>query len=167
MGKMRLFNLIGFLIIICGFFAIPLSNWKISPIYFFWLGFLLIFSRRQSTIKISPWRKWALLGLLLNVLGNLIELLFYIDLINPFLPKSHFISFTLSLAINRLVSPVTFLLGVVFPYKKTILHDGSVLFQFDFYRKTLEIFLDVIAYILFAVVIGKLIASKRLKGVEK
>jgi len=167
MGKDRLFNLIGFLIIICGFFAIPLSDWKVSPIYFFWLGFLLIFSRKQSTMKISPWRKWALLGLLLNVFGNLITLLFYIDLIYPFLSKSHFISYTLSLAIHRLVSPVSFLLEIVFPYKKTIIYDGSVLFQFDLFRRTLEIFLDVFVYILFAVVIGKLISSKKIKGVEK
>ncbi len=61
------------------------------------------------------------------------------------------------------VTPIKQISLILFPYESIRLPNGSVMVMIPFFRMTLAEFLDILFYIIIAVIIGKLIAGKRKK----
>ncbi len=66
-------NIVGFIIILFGFFAPFVSNGLLDSVWFFWIGFFL-FLHPVKYIKVSAKNlKWARKGLLANMIVILIH----------------------------------------------------------------------------------------------
>lgn len=157
-------NFIGFLIIICGFFApFLLSEGKIPSIFFFWIGFLLLLWSNKYFRK-AVWPKWARIGLILNILGMSFLFLLTELVLNTPLSSSHFAFILLTIA-NWIFNPISNVFEFLYPYKQTIMPDGSIRFSISFLRGTVTSFFNVLVYIGIGIIFGRFI-SKRLSKVK-
>ena len=150
--------IVGILTIIFGFAAPFLSRGELPPILFFWIGFLLLLRPSKYFRSTSEWPNWARIGLFIHILGSALILLYSYILIYTFLSRSDLAGLSLRLA-NSLINPISSLITYLFPYPHFIMPDGAVQIHISFIRGTLTSFLDVSAYLVFAVIAGKLINS--------
>jgi len=151
-------NIFGFLIIICGFAAPFLSGGQIPSTFFFWAGFLLLLWPNRYLPKTSFWPKWARVGVVLNILGTLVLLLFVYTITHI---SSGYFAFLIVKVASFLFNPISTISDFLFPYDQVTMPDGSARFTVSFIRATVTSFCDVLAYILIGVALGKLILMKQ------
>ncbi len=160
-------NFLGFLIIICGFLAPFLSGGKMPSIFFFWVGFLLLFLPNKYFPKASGWLKWARIGLLLNVVGTLFLILFNVLAVYTSLFSSYLAHILLRGA-GWILKPISGIFEILFPYNQSYnqvkMPDGGIIvvstITINFLRDTLTTFFDVLVYIGIGIALGKLILKK-------
>ena len=157
-----MYPIIGILIILFGFIAPFISDGKLNSTLFFWIGFLLLVSPVRIRSPATYWLGWAKVGLVTNILGGIISLIYSQVLLNTFLAKNY-ISGKIFSALMWLVSPITQLLVIVLPYPRTDLSTNSeiiVQFQITFSRSSVTSLLDIIFIMLIAILIGKFVRKK-------
>jgi hypothetical protein len=157
----RMINLIGFLIVVCGFFAPFLSSGTIPASVFFWVGFLLLLWSNKFALEISTYLKWARIGLLLNVSGTFLLFLLSSLAVNTSLFSNYF-GFIILKGAHWIINPITSLIAFFFPYDQVTMPDGSIRFSQSFIRAILSEFFDVLTYIVLALLIGKLLSARKL-----
>jgi len=158
-------NLLGALVIIFGFFSpflIPLPTGRtILSTVLLCIGFLLLLKANRKLTKVSVWLKWARIGVLVNILGFLLFLLITILVLNTSFSDTNF-GHMLLVGTRWIFMPITSVSQIFFPYYEQIkMSDGSIGTKISFLRWTLTSFFNVLLYIVFAVIIGKLISTKR------
>ncbi len=156
------YSIIGILIILFGFFAPFISDGKLNSIPFFWIGFLLLVSPARNKSPATDWLGWAKIGLVANILGVIISIIYSQVILNTFLAKNY-ISGKIISVLMWLVSPITQALATVLPYPRTDLSTNSeivVQFQISFSRSSVTSLLDIISIILIAIFIGKFVRKK-------
>lgn len=154
-------NIVGFLIIIFAFFVPFISGGKVPSILIFWIGFFFLLLPNKNFPKASEWLKWARMGLLLNVLGTLFLFLFGELVVNTSsLSSSYFAQIILSVS-SWIFQPVSRLFEVVFPYKQVRMPNGSVLSYISFLRGVITDFFNVLIFVGFCAIFGKLVSTKQ------
>ena len=153
-------NFFGFLIIVCGFFVPFLTGGKLPSIVFFWVGFLLLLWPNKYLLKFSPWPKWARIGLLLNIFGILLLLLFSGLMANAELSSSYF-AYILLRTISWIFTPISNIFDLFFPYSQAKMPDGSIQFTISFLRGILTSFSNVLVYLGLGIIIGKLYSKRK------
>ena len=149
-------NFLGFLIIICGFLAPFIRGWMMLSIFFFWVGFFLLFLPNKYFPKTSGWLKWARIGLLLNVVWT-----FFVIIAHTSLPSTYLAHILLRGA-GWILSPISGIFEILFPYNEVKMPDGSIGHTVNFLRVALTNFFDVLVYIGIGIALGKLISKKHL-----
>ncbi|MEW6584411.1 MAG: hypothetical protein AB1442_02240 [Nitrospirota bacterium] len=153
-------NFIGLFLVICGFLAPFLSAGRLPSIFFFWVGLLLLLWPDKHFAKRSAWVKWARIGLLLNVLGTLILILFSKLVLNTGLSHSYFAYVFLTI-VNWIFNPITALFEVLFPYSKIEMAGGGIQFTTSFFRNILTSFFNVVVYIGSGIIFGKFVSRSK------
>lgn len=151
-------NIVGIFIVILGFFALSISDGKLSPIFFFWFGFLFLLWPNKYTQRFSEWMKLARIGLIIQWGGSMFVLLFAYFLVNtsPYLDYlGSFFSWSFRI-FHCLTTPVSTVIEYFFPYPQTKLPDGGVRISFGYFRTTLTDSFDVLTYLFLGIGIGKL-----------
>jgi len=154
--------IIGFIIIICGFAAPFLSGGHIPSTLFFWIGFLLLLRPNRYFPKTASWSKWARIGLVSNILGTLVLMLFVYVITHTSLSSSHF-AFIIVKGASFLVNPISTIYDSLFPYHHITMTDGSTQFTVSFVRATMSSFCDVVLYMFLGFALGKIVTSKTIK----
>lgn len=152
-------NILGTVIIIGGILAPFLSGGKIPSIYFFWLGFLLLLVPSSLLPGHIYLKKWARIGIVSHAAGLLVSFLFF-DFI---LKLNHIIITILALVLN----PAGQVSSLLFPNPMTVMPDGSAVGAVSFLRATLESMFNVLTYIGIGIIIGRLVALKQAKDLER
>ncbi len=157
-------NLGGFLIVICSFFVPFWSRGKVPSTFFFWLGFFLLLWPTKRFPNASTWLKWARIGLLINVIGNLFTFFLGYFLINTSFADSS-LADLFFLGISWILNPIGGILDLLFPSNQVTMPDRSVHSAVSFLRATLTSFFDILVYIGIGFAIGEF--SSRKKSKEK
>ncbi len=156
-------NFLGFLIIICGFLAPFIRGWMVLSIFFFWIGFLLLFLPNKYFPKASGWLKWARIGLLLNVVWT-----FFVIILNELAVNTSLFSAYLAQILLRgagwILRPITGIFEILFPYNQVKMPDGSIIVGFTSSFDTLTHFFDILVYIGIGIALGKMISEKTSMG---
>jgi hypothetical protein len=150
-------NFLGFLIIICGFLAPFIRGWMMLSIFFFWVGFFLLFLPNRYFPKASGWLKWARIGLLLNVVWTFLVIIFA-ELVPPF---SIYVVYIL-LGAFWISKPISSIFKILFPFNQVKMPDGSIIVGITSSFDTLTDFFDILVYIGIGIALGKLISKKHL-----
>lgn len=153
-------NLLGFLIILLGFFAPALSGGNIPSIFIFWIGFLLLLLPNKYLSKFSFWLKWARVGVVLNIIGVFLIFLFVKLITNTSLSAKYSLGILLSGA-NWIVNPVSMLFKRLQPSPVMKMADGSIQLSINFYTAAVTDFFDILVYIVLGTILGKLILMKK------
>jgi hypothetical protein len=149
-------------IIICGFAAPFLSGGQIPSILFFWVGFLLLLWPNKYFSETAAWLKWTRRGLVLNILGTIVLSLFGYVITHTSLSSSYF-AFIILKGASFVVSPVSRISDLLFPYAQMTRPDGSTQFTVSFVRSTVTSFCDVVLYMFIGFALWKIITKKRSK----
>lgn len=158
-------NVLGALIIIFGFlshFILLPRGITIPSTILFCVGFLLLFKSNKKLTKVSALLKWGQIGVLVNLLGFLLLLLSAILVLNTSLSDTKFGYVFLS-GIRWIIMPITALSEVFSPYEQIIMPGGIIGGKLSFLRWNLASFFNVFFYAVFAIVIGKLVSTVKLK----
>jgi len=137
-------NLLGILLIICGFVAPHFLGYPPpGSMVFFWVGFLLLLWPTNPLLKTSNWPRWARIGLV----ANLVVTIFYLVLI-------YLQNYELFFKFFYIPYPIGTILHILFPDEIPL---GVV-------GRTISIFFNLLIYIGVAIILGKLITRKRREG---
>lgn len=148
-------SILGFIIIILGFFSFTISRGTLSPIYFFWIGFfLLLKTKNKYFLKYSKLIRWAQIGLLINVLSISLTYLNHIFLVNFGLDYKFYLVF------DWLLDPIKNISAYLFPYKK-IYTPNMTQIEMTYFRVILTSLCEVIIYISIGILLGHLISTKK------
>ena len=152
-----MYSIIGILIVAFGFFVPYLSKDMISATLFFWLGFLLFLSPGRKKSTLGDWMRWAKVGLVANIVGGIISIIYSQSLVNTYLAKT-FLMAKLFLALMWLTTPITQIAALVFPYpqlNEPADSEIAVQFYMGLSRASVTSLLDIIFIMLIAVILGK------------
>jgi hypothetical protein len=143
-------NVIGIIVIALGFFVLPISGGVISPIIFFWLGFLFLLSQSNFIPAEAKWNRYARGGMLVNVLIFFIGALYFAFFYRPASLPTGGNVFTSDWFI-WLFSPASELLPAA---PSQMMPDGTVIARISFFRVAVISFFDVIIYLILGVAVG-------------
>ena len=146
-------NIIGIVVIALGFFALPISAGFVSPIIFFWLGFLFLLSQSSFITADTKWNRYARWGMMVHVLIVLIGIVYFSLLFNPATAPPGSNIFTSSF-FWWISSPAS---GILPSPSPQFMPDGTYITRLSLFRISITSFLDVIIYLALGVVVGSLI----------
>jgi hypothetical protein len=149
-------NIVGLFIIILGFFSPFLSKGTLSSLLFFWLGFLLVLWPNRYLSKFSTWLKWARVGVLINIIGNL-----SFEFCLMLLRYNINLDYRLCIVSSWVFSPVKKLSEIIFPYKQVYVSGKGIGLVIPHFRVSLTSFLDIIIYIVIGIFLGRLILTMK------
>lgn len=136
---------IGLLIIVFGFLAPYLSDGQIAPLYFFWIGFLLLLRPGKYIHQTTRWANDARLGLLVNILAWILYIILFRIRSIPCLSNNGVIHLAFRL-LMWMVTFVTRLCNLAFPIKMERAPDGGYIGAISFYRVAITSFLHLALY---------------------
>ena len=146
-------NIVGLIILIAGFFAPYLSEGRLPPIIFFWLGGFMSLNKGLFIRREARWAKWARMGILTNIAVIIITTLVVDHLIGKSLTK---FGYWLTIILYRFSGPTNAVVEQIFPIPTTRLPDGSIGFQISYFRTVITSILTVATYASISVVVGLL-----------
>jgi len=150
--RAKLVNITGILIVILGFIVPFLGPGGPSPIFFFWVGFLLLLRPNEYFRPIKEWIDWARIGLLAHVVVNLLYVLFN-NLINEIVISSYFVATSYSV-IAWVANPISSFIEYLFPSPRIDMPGGGFLFMTYPFKGAVTSLLGVLAYMVIGAIIG-------------
>lgn len=156
-------NILGIVIVALGFFVPYVTSGRFPSTVLFWIGGLLFLSKGVLIKPQTSWVKWARNGIWANIALFLIMLATFYLTVGRSMTK---LIYWFSMLPYWLARPATALGQQLFPSPKTHLPDGSVLIHTGFLRTVMADFLDVLLFVLVAIVIG-LLWQKRLQTIDR
>lgn len=152
-------NIAGLFIIFCGFAAPFASDGQVPSTFFFWAGFLLLVWPSKYVPKESFWPKWTRIGILFNIFGTLLLLLFVYIATHPSFLNGCF-SVILLRGSAMIFSPFSTIYDLFFPYDEIVTPEGT--FQsISFFRASAASFGNILTHMLLGITVGKLVSAKR------
>jgi hypothetical protein len=151
-------NLIGLIIIFCGFFAPFLINGLVGSVWFFWIGFFLFLNPAQHINLSANTLKWARRGLLANMAIVLIQTIAFYSIPIDIEPITWSVFLDNVYGISGWVgNPVREAYDLIVPIPHTEMPDGSIAFEFSFMRAMITTFFNILFYLFAGVLVGKYI----------
>ncbi len=138
-------HIVGLILIIAGFFAHYLVKFYTPSIFFFWVGFFLLLRPSRYLSSLGTWLNDARIGLLANLLVNLVSLL-YVYFLAYFSIHSIFLG-DLEWFLLQIAKPIGTLYNLFFPPAHIELPGGTILLTVTYLRSALISFFDVAVYI--------------------
>lgn len=145
----------GSFFIVAGFFSLFISHGKITPLYFYWFGFFLILLSVKSISKFNAYANWAIIGLLINILCEVVLTLCFS------LSPSVNISYNSCIFMNWIINPIQKLSEWLFPYNQIYVHSKGVGLVVPHIRIALALFINILMYMGTIIIIAKLLSLKK------
>lgn len=157
-----MYSFIGILIVAFGFLAPHLSKGMLSSTLFFWIGFLLFLSPIKKKSSFGDWMRWAKVGLVANIVGGIISIIYSQFLLNTSLAKNYLLGKAFYIFI-WLTTPISQIVALIFQRPRYDLSANSeiiVQLQTGFPEASITSMLDIIFFMLIAIILGKYFTKK-------